>query len=187
MSARSIHETLERLAALLRAETRRLGKPEGLQPVQIDALLYLDHCNRYSNTPQAVAEYLGSTKGTTSQTLKVLESKNLLAKAQDQRDRRVVRLHLTSKGRTLATTLANLPLLESALSQDSLDAESLGEELGGLLRALQRAGGFRTFGTCRTCRFLTPAEGGLLCGLTREALRLEETQQICREHEEPRD
>ena len=38
-------------------------------------LFYLNQANRFSNTPQALTEYLGLTKGTVSQTVLVLESR----------------------------------------------------------------------------------------------------------------
>ena len=68
-------QLLERLAGLLRSESRKLLSEYGLQPVQFEALHYLSNCNRYSDTPMAVTEYLGQTKGSVSQTLKVLEKK----------------------------------------------------------------------------------------------------------------
>ena len=74
MKTEQIYEYLERIANLLRTDTRKLGVGKGLQPVQMEALHYLSCCNRYSNTPVAVSDYLGLTKGTVSQTLGVLEN-----------------------------------------------------------------------------------------------------------------
>ena len=68
---------IERLANVLRQEVRAEGQSLGLQPVQQEALYYLSICNRYSDTTLAVTEYLGLTKGTVSQSLKVLENKTL--------------------------------------------------------------------------------------------------------------
>ncbi len=73
-------QLLERLASLLRSENRQMLVEFGLQPVQFEVLQYLSICNRYSDTPMAVTEFFGQTKGTVSQTLKVLEKKNLLEK-----------------------------------------------------------------------------------------------------------
>lgn len=168
---------------MLRADARRRGRPHGLQPVQVEALLYLARCNRYSDTPQAVAEYLGSTKGTVSQTLKVLERNGLVVKRPDPGDRRVVRLELTPEGRELAESLAVPPVLEAALADDRLPAERLDEDLRGLLAAMQRAAGHRTFGTCRSCRFFRREDRGFRCGLTGESLTPADSTLLCREHE----
>src|ERR1700758_2632729 len=92
-------ELVERLGNLMRTELRKSGSDEGLQPVHVQALIYLSRANRYSNTPQALAEYLGLTKGTVSQTLLVLDRRGLIERYQDDVDRRVVRLRLSAAGK----------------------------------------------------------------------------------------
>lgn len=73
MSAIALYDYLERLTSLMRAWSREQPLVAELQPVQLSALHYLARCNRYSDTPLGVTEYLGLTKGTVSQSLKVLE------------------------------------------------------------------------------------------------------------------
>ncbi len=65
----------------------------------------LFRCNAHSNTPAALAEYLGLTKGTTSQSIQVLERKGYIAKGHDTEDGRVVRLSLSKTGLQLLTDL----------------------------------------------------------------------------------
>ena len=66
---------LERLTRLMRA-----GEHEGgLNPAQWEALRYLSRANRFSNSPIALTRFLGSTKGTISQTIKALERKGFIA------------------------------------------------------------------------------------------------------------
>ena len=71
------------------------------RPAQLDVLRLPTQCNRYSDTPQAVTDFLGLTKGTVSQTIKVLEQKGLLHKRNDAADTRLVHLNPTAKGRRL--------------------------------------------------------------------------------------
>ena len=179
-----IHEHLERLSNLLRVEERKAGAAHGLQPVQLEALHYLAFCNRYSNTPLAVAEYLGLTKGTVSQTLKVLESRGLIHKMSDERDKRIVHLRVTSAGQTLLEKAIPAPLLRAACAQ--LSEEERARIVAGmraLLLACQRANSMKSFGLCYTCRHhQRTGEGGHFCGLTQEALSAAEITQICREH-----
>ncbi|GBD32530.1 hypothetical protein HRbin33_01500 [bacterium HR33] len=179
-------ELVERLGALLRSYgNRRTG---GLQPVHLLALHYLSRCNRYSNTPGALAAYLGATRGTTSQSLDVLEWRGLVRRTSDSQDGRVVRLHLTAQGRRLLDRerrrlLTQLEQWERVRAQDLDTAEKV---LEGLLRHLQRANNYRTFGLCRTCRhLLREGPGKFRCGLTLEPLTQAETGQICHEHEYP--
>ncbi len=92
------YEFLEHIGSLLRAELRKRGAEYGLQPAHLQALGFFAQANRYSNTPAALTEYLGVTKGTASQTLLVLENLGLVKKTEDAQDRRVVRVELTRKG-----------------------------------------------------------------------------------------
>ena len=94
-----LYELLTRVGRLLQADERASGD---LLPVQWHALFYLARCNRYkrSSLPPSPST-LGVTKGTSSQTLKALEEKELIEKLADAADGRVVRLALTAKGRRL--------------------------------------------------------------------------------------
>ena len=182
MQAQKLFILLERLSLLLRNDTRQRGLLHGLQPVQVEALLYLSRCNRYSNTPQAVTDYLGTTKGTVSQTLKALERKGFLAKERDSDDGRVVRLQLTTAGTAVADELEVPEILTAALAGDGAPAEGLEVDLRGLLAAVQRSGRFRTFGACHSCAHFLREKGGFRCGLTREPLSTADSELICREH-----
>src|SRR5258708_13661518 len=83
-------ELVERLGNLMRTELRKSGGDEALQPVHLQALIYLSKANRYSNTPQPLAEYLGLTKGTVSQTLLLLDRRGLIHQFEAHIDRPAV-------------------------------------------------------------------------------------------------
>lgn len=188
MNAEEIYEYLERIANLIRTDVRRTGLASGLQPVQLEALHYLSRCNRYSNTPVTVAEFLGLTKGTVSQTLGVLEANRLIEKQADPRDRRVVHLVLTDLGRQVLVESIPPQVLKSAIEGlPREESERVGEILNHILRRLQQqANGFKTFGACKSCRHhLVLEDGSRRCGLTTEALSDFDAEQICREHELP--
>jgi DNA-binding MarR family transcriptional regulator len=90
--ALTLFDLVERLSLLTRADLRQAGAAQGLQPVHLQVLFYLNQANRFSNTPQALTEYLGLTKGTVSQTVLVLARRKLLSRYADPRDGRVVRI-----------------------------------------------------------------------------------------------
>jgi DNA-binding MarR family transcriptional regulator len=185
-NAFELHIYLERLSNLLRAEAWRAGQQHGLQPIQLQMLAYLQRCNRYSNTPAAVTEYFGLTKGTVSQSLKILEDRGLIAKSADTHDRRVVHLHLTEAGRAvLGEAMLPAPFQQLDAYLPISTQVEISTALRLLLTALQRANGARSFGVCATCRYhLTEEQGRYRCGLTQEPLLPHEIQLICREHEE---
>ena len=180
MSETSTYELLERLSNLLRAEEREAGLREKLQPAQLSALLYLSRCNRFSNTPAAVTDFLGVTKGTVSQTLMALERRGLVEKFVDDADGRVVRLRLTAAGRRVVDESLPPPGFRTATAGAPADLEAA---LRGLLTAWLRARNGRSFGVCGSCRHLQRRQAGFRCGLIGEPLERAETDKICREHE----
>jgi MarR family transcriptional regulator, negative regulator of the multidrug operon emrRAB len=50
-----IFDLIERMSALIRSEERRKCTELGLQPVHLQVMDYLSRCNRYSDTPAALA------------------------------------------------------------------------------------------------------------------------------------
>lgn len=187
MSTESIYEYLERIANLIRTDVRRTGTGNRLQPVQLEALHYLSRCNRYSDTPVAVAEFLGLTKGTVSQTLGVLETNGLIEKRVDSRDRRVVHLALSDAGEEMVKGSVPPRVLRSAIDgMSEAEAETTLQVLDTILRRLQRANALRTFGACKSCRHhVVQDDGSRRCSLTTEMLTHFDAEKICREHELP--
>jgi len=186
MNTHQIHELLERLGNLMRSEARQVNTHRGLQPVQLEALHYLSICNRYSDTLLAVAEYLGLTKGTTSQTLKVLEKNDYLEREKDRNDHRVYHLKVTPKGKTLIEGAVPAPTLRKAARLLSgKEQEETIQNLRKLLFTCQEANGMKSFGACRTCRHNQKLAEGHFCKLTQEPLSHEDIQKICREHQYP--
>lgn len=175
---------LDRLGHLHRSYQRDFAYSEGLNLRQLEVLLFLANCNKYSNTPLALSEYLGLTKGTVSQTIISLERKKLLKKKRDSTDGRVVHLHLTPKGRALVKDCVDGSDRATALHRSKSDFAQLQEGLEALLKDIQHANGCRTFGACHTCKFFQPKAIGQhhRCGLTLEPLYSKDSLKICREH-----
>lgn len=185
MNTTSLYELLERLTSLLRAEERAAGLPGGLQPVHLQALAYLARCNRYSNTPAGVTDYLGLTKGTVSQTLNLLEARGWIRKNPSLIDKRVVHLQLTPEGRQRLQTLWPPGQVNAALQQlTAAQQQQLQTALTDLLRALQHSQEGLSFGICHSCRhFLREGAEHYRCGLTQEPLSVDDSELICREHQ----
>lgn len=152
--------------------------------MQLEVLHYLAICNRYSNTPLAITEYLGLTRGTVSQTLMVLHNKGLVSKRPDERDKRVVHLSLTGEGEKLVQKAVPASLLQAGCARLSGKEQTMVmEAMNKLLLACQQANRMSSFGVCSTCRHnQRTADGGYFCGLTREPLSAPDIALICREH-----
>lgn len=171
----TIRSLINRLARLDAAETWG----DDLNPVQIAALDYLSRANRFSRSPSHVADYLGTTRGTMSQTLKALARKGYVSEVRSEVDRRSISFGLTVKGREAA---ARAGLLDAAIA--GLDAESqaqLEARLSGLLRGALAANGGGAFGLCRDCTHHRVTKDGGFCALLSVPLAPEEASEICHE------
>ncbi len=165
--------------------TRGLQFVNGLSPAQWEALRFLSRANRYSCGPSALADFLGTTKGTVSQTLIALENKGYLRRLRTERDRRTVRLELTPAGRGLLKRDPLLVVDDAVAGLPAGERNAITEGLDRLLRNVQQRLGANDFGVCETCS-LFAAEGAAgehdgphRCGLTNEPISDGETRLIC--------
>jgi MarR family transcriptional regulator, negative regulator of the multidrug operon emrRAB len=177
-------QLVERLGNLIRAEMRRVIGQEGLQPVHLEAMLFLNQANRFSNTPQSLAEFLGVTKGTVSQSLLLLDRRGLIERYQDEVDRRVVRLRLSQQGEDMLEEMQPASLWQSATRNISANRIRNGvAALRETLYMLQNHNGARTFGVCNTCIYCQrKSQRTHHCALFAERLSGPETRLVCREH-----
>lgn len=172
-----IRELINRLARLDAASAWQ----GDLNPTQRAVLGYLGRANRFSKSPSHVAEYLGSTRGTISQTFKSLLQKGYVTEHRAAHDKRTIRFDLTPTGKAVANdgggleqTLAQMPASEQAGLQQTLE-----DTLKAML--VQNKG--RAFGLCKTCIHHKAEEVGGFCTLLSEPLSPVEATQICVEQE----
>jgi DNA-binding MarR family transcriptional regulator len=177
-------ELIERLGLLRRASRRAAAAAVGLSAAQLEALSYLAACNRFSDTPAAVAQYLDATRGTTSQSLLSLERKGLIARRPDPGDGRVHHLSPTPEGQRVLQRVEEADEITDALAALGPQGTELADALERVLRAAQRSRGGRTFGRCARCRHLSGTPRARRCGLTDEPLSARDTTLLCIEHEE---
>lgn len=170
-----IRELIVRLARLEAAS----GWEGDLNPVQREALGYLARANRFSRSPSHVADYLGTTRGTTSQSLKTLERKGYIIEERSETDRRSISYSLTEQGRTAQNGTG---LLEGSLEGMPLqDQKALKDGLQGILQGVVEKNGGKPFGLCKECAHNQSTEEGHFCSLLSESLEPFESQQICHE------
>lgn len=181
LEAAQLIDRLDRLA--------RGGEAAGeLNPAQWEALRFVARANRFSRTPAALAEYLGSTRGTVSQTLIALEQKGHVTREPSPRDRRSIMLELTPAG---AQALKHDPILALAADLEGAapgQLEAVVEVLRRTLHAMITRNGGRAFGACYTCRHFRKGGGSGRstphhCALLDEPLSEAESRAICVEQE----
>jgi DNA-binding MarR family transcriptional regulator len=179
-SAAASLNKLERLARLM----RQAGHSQGLNPVQWEALRYLSRCNALSHSPSALARYLGSTKGTVSQTVKSLVTKGLVFKQSSGQDHRGVALKLTDAGRALLIHDATQVLKADIAELADKTRKRFDRALDALLQQERLRQREPSFGSCGDCKFYREASSGLAahCMKVNATVSAEEKTLICLEH-----
>lgn len=169
----TIYSLLDRLSRMISSE----GWDADLNPAQKAALSYLGRANRFSRSPSVVAEYLGATRGTISQTLKALLRKGLIEESPNPTDGRSISYKLTRTGQTLVGRRDQLHDVLAGLP--AKDRNALEARLGHVVSTALKKRGLRTFGVCKTCKYHRSNGTRAHCALLDLPLRAEETSQIC--------
>jgi len=183
MHARKTLYLIDRISTLIRSEERKQFAVYGLQPVHGQILEYLAQCNKFSNTPAAITEYLGLTKGTVSQSIQILVRKGYIEKRTDPDDLRVVHLTLTEAGQQLVENFSSIELFDHIDRKIAAEKfTTIEDALVKTLTALQQANQSKSFGLCKTCQHFAEIDSHYHCKLTELPLTPAETEKICREH-----
>lgn len=171
-----IRDLIERISRLNSAD----DWSDALNPTQWAALSYLSQANRFSRAPSQVAEFMSATRGTVSQTLKALARKGLITEIRSTTDRRWISYDITTKGIEM---LDGTKTIDHALQGiDASIIKSLEDGLESLLREALVLRGRKQFGQCQSCRYHRKEKTGGHCKLLNEALKSNETRQICHEY-----
>ena len=179
---RDLYLLIDRLTNTLINEKRKALAEFGLQPVQLDALLYLSMANKHSDNAISVSEYLAHTKGTISQSIKVLERKALIHKTASPDDKRVLHIKVTTVGKHILAQLTEHSKLQAALSNLSKTNEkALIRSLDSIYHQIHDNDNSQSFGQCFTCSHYK-MDDSAYCLHFGEALTSAESLQICRAH-----
>lgn len=152
-----------------------------LNPTQRALLIYLGRANRFSRGPSQVAQYLGTTRGTISQSFKSLLHKGYVSERRSTYDKRAISFDLTAKGKAIAQSSSTV---EQSISKlDGQQKQALQASLSGILKGCLKQNDGRPFGVCGTCVHFEPANTGGFCKLLSEPLTADDAALICFEHE----
>jgi len=152
-----------------------------LNPTQRQVIDYLSRANRFSRGPSQVADYLATTRGTVSQTLKSLSGKGYVTEHRSIKDKRAISFDLTKKGEAIA--LQQNATAKALANMDTETQHALLSSLDQFLIGVLRENGGRAFGLCRDCMHFDARNPGGRCRLLDENLSAHETNQICHEQE----
>lgn len=176
-----IVEIVDRLSRIAHS----LQFAEGLNPAQWEALRFVARANRTSCSPGALADFMGSTKGTVSQTLKALESKGLIERCRKPGDRRAVQISLTPRGAELLTKDPLGQIHDALAACSEADQVRVVAGIEQLLGMVQNHQDIPEFGQCLGCCYYKPEactetnSVGCRCGVSGELFSSLELDKIC--------
>lgn len=148
---------LARLATAMRSQAWEQAARRRLTPTQATALRLLAARPEGMRVGE-LADQLGVTAQTASDSVAALLRKQLVRKSVDPRDRRVTRLHLTEEGEAEARLLADWPdaLLTAVADLDPDEQRLMLRVVVKLIRGMQERGQMPVARVCVTCRFFMP-------------------------------
>ena len=173
---RRIKELIERLGRISAAD--EWGSD--INPTQWTALSYLARANRFSRSPSHVADFMATTRGTASQTLKALARKGLITEIRSETDKRSISYSITEKGERLFHRTSTIE--EAVLGLSGQESSELLKNLEALSRTALKQRRYKSFGVCDTCDYHRKEQRGGYCNLLHLSLSPEDANQICHEH-----
>ena len=179
--------SLERIAQAFRVLLWQESKEHSLTPIQVQVLIFLLHHSNEKRKVSYLADEFNMTKATISDTIKTLEQKKLISKAEEQRDTRSFIINLTKKGKDIAvktsffTNEIRKPI--NKLHQD--EKEDLLLSLLNIIRHLNKSEVITIQRMCMSCAYYQSSDKGQkhFCKLLNQDLRPTDLRIDCPEHE----
>lgn len=187
---RRLRDGLDRLSAVLRSDQWVVAGAAGLNPTQVHALTFIAGRGEPGVRIGAIADHLGVTQPTATDSIAALIRKGLLRKQPDPEDSRAVAIRITAAGRDVVRSIG----LAITATERALETLSLSEQTALLqliiktIRALQIAGAIAPQRLCVTCRYFHPfvhedAEAPHHCAFVDAAFGPTALRLDCGEHE----
>ena len=187
---RRLREGLERIANVLRSERWGALEKTPLNPTQAQILAFLLGRGDSGARVSAIAQHIGVSQPTATDSILSLEKKGLAARRPDPCDGRAVVVVTTNAGRALAQQIAaHATVTDRALAGlSALEQRELLGLLVKLIRNLQIEGAIAPQRMCVTCRYFRPhayadAPAPHHCAYVNAPLRADGLRLDCPEHD----
>ncbi|MEO6421598.1 MAG: MarR family winged helix-turn-helix transcriptional regulator [Candidatus Nitrotoga sp.] len=148
-----IISAITRIASVLRSGAWQFATTEGINPTQVDILEAL-RSRQEGVRLTWIAQHLGVTAASASDSIASLTAKGLIEKGRDSEDGRAVALRLTKSGQDLTARISNsVGFAHEAVSKlPQSTQEELFESLLALIGKLQQSDRFPEIRACVTCK-----------------------------------
>src|SRR5579875_118744 len=155
---RRLRDGLDRICAVLRNDQWQVAGAAGLNPTQVHVLVFVAGRGGKGVRVRAVADHLGVTQPTATDSIAALIRKGLLAKTADTGDARAAVIRITEAGNDMVRGIG----LAATATERALETLSSAEQKALLqlivktIRALQIAGAIAPQRMCISCRYFRP-------------------------------
>lgn len=180
---------ITRIASVLRSGAWQFATTEGLNPTQVGILEALQS-RREGVRLSWIAQHLGVTAASASDSITSLTTKGFIEKGRDAADARAVALKLTRSGQDLAARIASsVGFAHKAVSDlPPSTQEALFESLLALIGKLQQSDRFPEIRACVTCKYFAinrhpGSEAPHHCTLVNAPLSVSLLRLDCPEHD----
>lgn len=179
--------SLERVSQAFKVLLWNESKAHGLSPIQIQILIFLHTHTQEKRKVSYLADEFNVSKATISETIKTLEQKKLILKANQKEDFRSYVIFLTPKGKEIAEKTAMFATeIETPINQLSLlDQEKLLSNLFSVIQHLNKAGIITLQRMCFSCQYykFNDKNQQHFCGLLNTNLENSALRLDCEEHQ----
>lgn len=180
---KNIVAVIDKLTDIRRSILWGLAQSNGLTPLQIQIVQYIDRCNKYTSiTALDIAREFFITKATVSVAIQALIKKGIVRKHADANDRRKQHLMLTKKGKLLVQKIsAQVPTFAQHLEHlDQNDKKIAYRVLLHFVQLLQQHGVIDYVRMCMRCQNCVQESNGIFkCMLTGRSFEYEGIQIDC--------
>jgi len=174
----------ERISQALRAMSWSYSKSLSLNPAQTQVLVFLYGHPKLFLKISLLAKEFGITNATMSDTVRLLEEKQLVRKTLFVQGSRNYFLSLTDKGKDLAKLASSYThtLTDILKVLPISDSEGLLGSLSNIIYGLYKSGVSPVQRMCKTCKFHNEVDGTTYCHLLKKPLDKTELQIDCADH-----
>ena len=177
---------LEKISEVFRVLLWNEAKEHKLSPIQLQLLIFLKyHSSEKHRRIASMAREFNLTKATISDSIKVLEQKGLIHRADDAFDSRSFNFSLTEKGLKLTGAIENftLPLDGAIAGLSSQQKEFLLLSVLDLIFRLNKNSIISTQRMCYNCFYYGgDRQQNHYCNLMQKPLQIDELRVECPEH-----
>ncbi|MCC6516784.1 MAG: winged helix-turn-helix transcriptional regulator [Chitinophagales bacterium] len=180
--------SLERIAQAFRILLWQESVTYALTPIQIQLLIFIHYHQIEKCKVSYLANEFNLSKATISDTIKLLEQKQLIQKIFDQNDSRSYTIKLTKKGKEIAlkTSFFSEEISKPIEQLHSEDKQNMLLGLLDIIRHLNSSGVITLQRMCYTCTYYKSSHNGKqhYCNLLQQKLAIEDLRIDCPEHQQ---